>query len=282
MQNSWLFFSNLGLHGGYPFISAAESYPTFSYSSERWLGLSLFLNNIPNHSGQIYVPGNLSPGVALAPLPHMTGGFFFWLMKRRNTDPATTFTKSEWWQELNYRKWYCFHKNCTAFDIAKGNVQNTQAIPICKSGTRSVILERVTPIMSRKQWTGCQHYPSFPVFMFAAAFVRLLNNLSSKLLAIPIDDTTEKIMMERHESVQSYCIVKRIGECNILHLTKKTNRSFRDVVEPSTGIRFPTDLLSSQCGCGNSSPTSQVLVGVGSRSTMIAKVKPVKVYAFGL
>ncbi|GLJ12463.1 hypothetical protein SUGI_0191540 [Cryptomeria japonica] len=163
-----------------------------------------------------------------------------------------------------------------------GNVRETQASHIGKAGTLSFILERVTPLMLRNRWSGFQHYPPFPVFVLAAAFVPLLNNLSSKLLAIPIEDTTAKIMKGREESVQSYCRVEHIEEHNMPHLTKKTNGSFRQVVEPRTGINFPAGLVSTESGSGNTSLISQVLVGVGSRSTTIAKVKSIKVYAFGL
>ncbi|XP_057846027.1 uncharacterized protein LOC131055568 isoform X2 [Cryptomeria japonica] len=283
MQNSWLVFSNLGHHGGDPFISAAESRSPFSYISERWLGLSsLIFDSAPYPSDQVYVHGNLGTGLARASLSHMTDGLFLCLMKRSNSDPAANCRKSDWLQESNHRKWYCFHQFFSVFDFGKGNVRETQASHIGKAGTLSFILERVTPLMLRNRWSGFQHYPPFPVFVLAAAFVPLLNNLSSKLLAIPIEDTTAKIMKGREESVQSYCRVEHIEEHNMPHLTKKTNGSFRQVVEPRTGINFPAGLVSTESGSGNTSLISQVLVGVGSRSTTIAKVKSIKVYAFGL
>ena len=56
----------------------------------------------------------------------------------------------------------------------------------------------------------------------------------------------------------------------------------RDVTEPRTGIKYPTALSSHGCGSNNTSPISQVLVGIGSWSKAVSKVKSLKIYAFGL
>ncbi|KAJ6824066.1 fatty-acid-binding protein 2 [Iris pallida] len=55
----------------------------------------------------------------------------------------------------------------------------------------------------------------------------------------------------------------------------------RDATEPKTGIKFPTS-LDSWLVRDNPYLTTEVLVGIGSRSMRIIKIKTLKVYAFGL
>lgn len=55
----------------------------------------------------------------------------------------------------------------------------------------------------------------------------------------------------------------------------------RHAVEPRTGIEFPTILDNLIAGEQNSSFTSEVLVGTGSRIMKIIRIKSLKVYAFG-
>lgn len=62
------------------------------------------------------------------------------------------------------------------------------------------------------------------------------------------------------------------------------SNSLAMVVEPKTGLEFPTQLscnnVDDQAGDGR--PSCQILAGVGARSKEIMKFKSIKIYAFGL
>lgn len=284
MQNSWIFLSNLGL-SGHPFISVAESHPSCN-GTDRWLEFGLFLDSVLNHSGQIHVPGSLALQGAVASVAQVTGGLLFWLMKGKTSGPVATSTKSGCSQDFNYRN-CCLSRNglrkkCTIFDISKGNMPKLQANPVCKADTISVILAKIMSIMGGNLWNECELSPSYSALALATALVPSFDNSSSNLLPIPVEDTSQEIKKERHESLRSHCEVQGREEWDKLYLSLRKDGCVRDVTEPRTGIKFPTALVSDGCGSSNTSPISQVLVGIGSRSKTIAKVKSLKIYAFGL
>ncbi|KAK1280291.1 Fatty-acid-binding protein 2 [Acorus gramineus] len=88
------------------------------------------------------------------------------------------------------------------------------------------------------------------------------------MLAVPLESTDERILglieQTPHEDDHRGCS----GLC----LSDMSWR--RDAIEPRTGIKFPSVL--------DTSGLPEVLVGTGSRSMRIIKVKSLKVYAFGL
>lgn len=284
MQNSWLFLSNLGL-SGYPFISAAEPHPSCK-RSDRWLEFGLFLDNVLTHSGQIHVPGSLALQGALASVAQVTGGLLLSLMRGKTSGPAAISTKSGCSQDFNHRNCRLSHnglrKIYTIFDIGKGNMPKLQANAVCKADTLTVILARIMSIMGGNLRNECELFPSYSALALATAIVPSFDNSSSKLSPIPVEDTSQEIKKERHEYLRSHCEVQGREEWDKLYLSVRKDGCVRDVTEPRTGIKFPTALVSHGCGSSNTSPISQVLVGIGSRSKTVAKVKSLKIYAFGL
>ncbi|XP_052289668.1 fatty-acid-binding protein 2 isoform X2 [Citrus sinensis] len=97
---------------------------------------------------------------------------------------------------------------------------------------------------------------------------------SSKVLAIPLENAE----IQMHESMgRSPCEVEshRCGALSFPDLSRT-----RHAVEPRTGIEFPMILDNVIDGENYSSSTSEVLVGTGSRTIKIVKIKSLKVYAF--
>ncbi|XP_024033856.1 fatty-acid-binding protein 2 isoform X2 [Citrus clementina] len=97
---------------------------------------------------------------------------------------------------------------------------------------------------------------------------------SSKVLAVPLDNAE----IQMHESMgRSPCEVEshRCGALSFPDLSRT-----RHAVEPRTGIEFPMILDNVIDGENYSSSTSEVLVGTGSRTIKIVKIKSLKVYAF--
>eukprot|EP01018_Ginkgo_biloba_P007661 Gb_18677 [translate_table: standard] len=287
MQNSWAFFSSVD--GGYPFFFAEESYPSNNYGSERWSGLGSFFDSAVTHSGRIHFHGSLALGGAFASVVQATGGFFLSLSKGMVSEPATSRTKSSCSHDLKCK--HCHHSNKRlkktgmAFGTGQGSVPELQAITTSIVDTLSFILVRVSSITVGNLQNGCKQSPTLPVLALATAFVPALDNSSSKLLPIPIEDNLDMIeekQKERHTSLQNHCDLESHGEGDVLYLSRRKCGSIRDVVEPRTGIKFPTALIGTEYGSSNSGLISQVLVGIGVRSTTVAKLKAIKIYAFGL
>ncbi|OMO67049.1 Glycoside hydrolase, family 9 [Corchorus capsularis] len=116
---------------------------------------------------------------------------------------------------------------------------------------------------------------SLPLFSLAAALVPPFDNFSSKVLALPLE-TTEVQMQE--------CINQRpceVGHQGCGSLSFLDLNWTRHAIEPRTGIEFPTILDNVLDRQNNSSLASEVLVGTGSRTMKIIRIKSLKVYAFG-
>ena len=75
-----------------------------------------------------------------------------------------------------------------------------------------------------------------------------------------------------HEYLRSHCEVQGCEEWDKLYFSVRKDGFLRDVIDPRTGIKYPTALASHGCGSNNTSPISQVLVGIGSRSKAVSKV----------
>ncbi|GAB2286541.1 hypothetical protein Dimus_020939 [Dionaea muscipula] len=109
----------------------------------------------------------------------------------------------------------------------------------------------------------------------SAATVPSLSNLIQNMLAIPVGNTD----VPSHGSAnQRPCQVERQGCANLP--TCELNFA-RHEVEPRTGIEFPTILNINVEEDSHSCLSSEVLVGTGSKTMTIIRIKSLKVYAFG-
>ncbi|KAL3497413.1 hypothetical protein ACH5RR_040145 [Cinchona calisaya] len=114
---------------------------------------------------------------------------------------------------------------------------------------------------------------SFPLLSLAAALVPPFNNVCPDVLAVPLE--TGEVETPRCTS-QRPCEIQGCTDVSFQHLTWTGH-----AVEPRTGIEFPTVLENIVTGETNSTFTSEVLVGTGSRIMKIIKIKSLTVYAFG-
>ncbi|KAL6215231.1 hypothetical protein ACLB2K_014662 [Fragaria x ananassa] len=111
---------------------------------------------------------------------------------------------------------------------------------------------------------------SYSVLSLATALVPPFGNLSSNMLAVSTSNTD--VMDQRP------CEVGRQG-CAGLPFP---NLDWRiHAVEPRTGIEFPMVLDNILTAGNNSSLNSEILVGTGSRTMTIIRIKSLKLYAFG-
>ncbi|KAJ8500582.1 hypothetical protein OPV22_011134 [Ensete ventricosum] len=112
----------------------------------------------------------------------------------------------------------------------------------------------------------------FPILSLAAAFIPPFDNKSSKALAnsFTLESTSDQISGHVNQSHRK----DYYHGCATLAAPNINWKG--DAIEPKTGIKFPTFLED------NFSLTTKVLVGIGSRSMRIIKLKSLKLYAFGL
>lgn len=116
---------------------------------------------------------------------------------------------------------------------------------------------------------------SLPMLSLAAALVPPFDNINSKLLAIPLENGELNI----HGCFNQRCCEVERGHSKIFVPDFKCGEN---IIEPRTGIEFPTFLSSMLPGEKRSHSPSEVLVGTGSKVMTIIKIKSLRVYAFGV
>ncbi|XP_017227232.1 fatty-acid-binding protein 2 [Daucus carota subsp. sativus] len=129
----------------------------------------------------------------------------------------------------------------------------------------------------------CEHPPgelqSISMLSLAAALVPSLDKVSMK------PENELYVQMEKETAHMQGCTdqspskVEHQG-CDDICFNGKINGS-RHIVEPSTGIEFPAILDDYSAHETNYTGLSEVLVGTGSKTMKIIKIKSLKVYAFG-
>ncbi|KAI3803207.1 hypothetical protein L1987_31356 [Smallanthus sonchifolius] len=112
-----------------------------------------------------------------------------------------------------------------------------------------------------------------PAITLAGNMVPPLDNLSRDFLAVSNENVNATVGRSMNHSP---CEVelRRCGDFD-----GNFNCSAR-AIEPRTGIEFPT-ILDNIFGGSNSSLNTEVLVGTGSKTMKIIKIKSLKLYAFG-
>ncbi|KAK4338592.1 hypothetical protein RND71_043079 [Anisodus tanguticus] len=140
--------------------------------------------------------------------------------------------------------------------------------------TIPVIFSKVSKFTMKQMYKEAKHLQSIPVLSLAAVLVPPFDNFSGDVLSVQLDSSA----MESQSEDQRQCEVEHRGCDNSFF--ENLNWS-RHAVEPRTGIEFPTILDNLIARERNSSFTSEVLVGTGSRVMKIIRIKSLKVYAFG-
>lgn len=137
-----------------------------------------------------------------------------------------------------------------------------------------LLFEKILSFSVRKLHKHAEQFQTFPMISLAAALIPPFNNESQNVVCVPHE--SEDLLMQR-------CVEQ--GPCNFEHrgcdICLSTLNYTRHAVEPVTGIEFPAILENGSDGETNSNWLSEVLVGTGSRTMKIIKIKSLKLYAFG-
>ncbi|KAL8153077.1 hypothetical protein V2J09_010837 [Rumex salicifolius] len=141
----------------------------------------------------------------------------------------------------------------------------------CKGKSR---VRRASSFLVRHHFRLPGKLQSLPMLSLAAALVPPFDNINSNLLAIPLENAE----LNMHGCFNQRCSEIERGCSKIFF---PDFRWGENVIEPRTGIEFPTFLSSKLPGKNRSHSSSEVLVGTGSKIMTIIKIKSLRVYAFG-
>lgn len=226
-------------------ISASSSGPS-AFSDVSPVSSSFSPNSVS--------PGKLALGNGMAAVLHAAGAF---LRLLRHTDgdrgSRRRVRKKEKFKKENGLK----VANC----VPGGIIPETRIFSICTNGgLKSLVLSRISSVL-KDGWSKLKSQDALLPTMMAALLPPSSLALSQQgpdAFGIDICDGA----------------VFGLQACN----------SPTIVVEPKTGLEFPTQLSCNNVDeqVGDASPSCQILAGVGARSKEIMKFKSIKIYAFGL
>ncbi|XP_065850203.1 fatty-acid-binding protein 2 isoform X2 [Euphorbia lathyris] len=271
MRNNWLFFMNLDDRSSYimpgePLLSPNDGGHIFSH-------LSPFVDNSLRQSRFLYIPGSMAFQEALICMSKLAGALLFWF---------TSASSSNLSQQLSSNQ-HGLRPGSNQCPVQMKNITSTRHNLIgFRFGSNSrrefsspQIFGKISSFMIRLLHREAERLQSLSVLSLASALVPPFDNLSSKVLAVPSENGDVRLPASMD---QRPCEVARHG-CSSLafHDLNWT----RHAVEPKTGIEFPMMLDNNLAGENKSNITSEVLVGTGSRTMRIIKIKSLKVYAFG-
>ncbi|XVE97772.1 hypothetical protein REPUB_Repub03eG0047600 [Reevesia pubescens] len=273
MRNHWLFFMDLD-GGGSPYIFPMEPFVSNGLGVHLFSQFSSLVDSSLYHSKHLYVPGSLVFQEAFSCMSKFTGALLFWFSSVSTSHLSRDISAGNQHglksgscrSSAQVRHISSCRNNLAGFHFASES-RGQSVTPL--------VFGKISSYAMKHLFGEVEALQSFPLLSLAAALIPPFDNLSTKVLAVPLDNIEVQMQecMDRRPCEVGH---QGCGSLSFLDLNWK-----RHVVEPRTGIEFPTildDILDRQ---NNSSLASEVLVGTGSRIMKIIKIKSLKVYAFG-
>ncbi|XP_010261878.1 PREDICTED: fatty-acid-binding protein 2-like isoform X2 [Nelumbo nucifera] len=273
MRNSWFFF--LDLDGGSPYIYPPDPLVYQSFGGHLLSQISSFVDNSLHQSRYIYFPGSLVLQEAFNCFSKFAGALLFWCSAGSNSNIHRKVSDSP--HGSKHRSF----KSCTQIKQITSCRHNLAGL---HSSSRSrpestfpLLFDRIANSTISQLCNEVEQLQPFPMFMLAAALVPPFDkSLSPKVLHVPLENTDVEISGHLN---QRSCVDEHRGCTGYSFLDMDWSRH---AVEPRTGIKFPTILDNILAGEKRYSLPPEVLVGTGSRTMTIIKIKSLKLYAFGL
>ncbi|KAL3655804.1 hypothetical protein CASFOL_000200 [Castilleja foliolosa] len=266
MRNNWLFFIE-------PDGGSFDSFPMDPLlpQSAHWLS---HIASLVDNSRYLYVPGKYVLQEAINCMSKFAGAMVVWFATGSNCNISRKLPGTHLGSHSGCSSTSTQVKNISSIRqdlngfFLKSKRRRKSAIPVVLGNISSFTLKRM-----------CKEAERFPVLSLAAALVSPLTNFSSNVMEIPLEPSS----VEAQRCVnRKLCEIENrgCGPCSDLYFQ---NLSLDDntTVEPRTGIEFPTVLNDFISGENNSNFIPEVLVGTGSRTMTIIRIKSLKVYAFG-
>ncbi|XP_061337771.1 fatty-acid-binding protein 2 [Gastrolobium bilobum] len=259
-KNDWLFSMNSD-----PDI--LFSLDPFAFNN--FLGSNL-LHSLVDNSRNSYVPGSYALQEAFGHVSRLAGALLLWLSSGSSSNVAQGIARS-------------LNGPLPGF----GNATTVQVKPMSnvagfgfpfrsrRKSSAPVTLAKISSFAMRLLWREAKRLQSYPVLSLAAALVPPIQNLSSNVLAGPLQNPDVQMNGGMNQ------MPREVEQQGCPRLSFPDLNQAKPAVEPKTGIEFPVVLDNISAGEQNSSFNSEVLVGTGSRTLTIVKIKSLKVYAFG-
>ncbi|EOY30062.1 Chalcone-flavanone isomerase family protein isoform 3 [Theobroma cacao] len=273
MRSNWLLFMDLD-GGGSPYIFAMEPFVSNGLGAHLFSQFSSLVDSSLYHSKHMYVPGSLAFREAFGCMSRFAGTLLFWFSSMSTSNLSRDISagnqrglKSGSCKSSAKVKHIASCKNYVAGFQFASESSGQSATPL--------VFGKISSYAMRHFFGEVEALQSFPLLSLAAALIPPFDNLSAKVLAVPLENTevqTQECMDQRRCDVG----LQGCGSLSFLDLNWT-----RHAVEPRTGIEFPMILDNILDRQNNSSLASEVLVGTGSRTMKIIKIKSLKVYAFG-
>ncbi|KAG6625032.1 fatty-acid-binding protein 2 isoform X1 [Carya illinoinensis] len=260
----------MDLDGGSPDIIPIESFVLHNFGGHLFSHISSFLDNSMHQSQNMYVPRSLALREAFNCVSKLAGALLFWFSSTSTSNMTQDITShgskprgpasSTQVKHITSRRHnligFCFNRS-------KGKPDTP------------VLFDKMSSLMMKIRFGEAKLLQSYPLFSLAAVLIPPFDNLSSEVLTVSLENTDVQV----HGCMgQISCEVENQRYAN---LALPDLNWTRHAVEPRTGIEFPMILDNILAGEKNSSLSSEVLVGTGSRTMKILKIKSLKIYAFG-
>ncbi|KAL6965704.1 hypothetical protein U1Q18_036760 [Sarracenia purpurea var. burkii] len=258
--------------GRSPYMFPEESLAPQIFEGHLLSHINLFVDNSLYTSRYLYVSGSLALQEAFNSISKFAGALLFWFasgsnshISRRLSGNSHASNSLSCKSPVQVKHIASSGHNLLGFSFRRSN--RTPFTPL--------IFSKISSFTARQLLSQVGEPHSFSVLSLAAALVPPFNNVSPKSFSVPLENTDMQIQR---------CMDK--GPCEVedhgcADLSFPELNWTRHAVEPRTGIEFPTILDNFLAGEQNSNLTSEVLVGTGSRTMTIIRIKSLKVYAFG-
>lgn len=260
MQNKWLFFSNIDIDTGCQHGLPTEFHLSHGFGAHILSQIGSLVDRSLYRSNHLYSSGSLVLQGAFNCIIKFAGTFFIWL--------STESKNSNILRKLA----------SNASGPNPTNYTNVGGMQFCFGSNNDnlfKLFDRFPNTSIKSLWKEIEQHQILPILSLALPFVSPFHNLSSEVLSssIPLGHIDEQINGPSDKSLPEY----NNRGCSRLAISKITIK--QDATEQNTGIKFPTSLY---CPSGGEDTNTEVLVGTGSRSMTIIRVKSLKIYAFGL
>lgn len=260
MRNNRLSFKDL--NGGSPYILPTEPFLLHSLGCHIRSQISSLVDNSLHQTRSMHVPGSVALQETFHSISRVTNAIVYWFASGNASNLGQRIVGNLPGSESGSCKFATLVRQ-----ISSGASSKEFVSPELFNRIASFILRHLSKETDKLR--------SFPMLSIAAVLVPPFGTLSSKVL----DVLPGSGDVRSHNCLdQRPCEVESRG-CSGLSVPELYWKEH--AVEPRTGIEFPMILDSIPAGERNSNLNSKILVGTGSRSMKIIKIKSLKLYAFG-
>lgn len=269
MRNNWLFFiePDANTSGVFPID------PLLPHSlGVHWIS---HIASLVDNSRHILVPGSVALQEAFHCMSRFAGALVIWCAGGSNSNAKRKLPGDHLGS----------HSSCSSSSTQVRHITSVRRdltgffgkLKHSKISGIPVVFNKISSFTVKQLCKEAQWLQSIPMLSLGAALVPPLTNVSTNVLAIPLDTSSmeaQSCTNQRNCDIES----RGCGPCSDLYLQ---SLAWAKTTEPRTGVEFPTMLDNTILGESNSCFTPEILVGTGSRTMTIIRIKSLSVYAFG-